>query len=223
MSKKISLETSVVNSISSEQLKIIPDIAEAGLDSFLDEGLLKELPAIKHLIGFIKAGKNIRDKLFLKKILLFHRELNNVPQENRKKFVDKMEKQENIRRRVGEALLLILERLDDMEKPVLIAKIFASYIKEEIDYTTMKRLITIVDRAVLSDLYFFAMFFDGIETGTHEHRTIYERLCGLGFLTVTGIGGEFLEKIGGSLFNYSMHEDGKLLHEIALKKNKAKA
>ena len=42
------------------------------------------------------------------------------------------------RRRVGEALLLLLDRLDDMGKPELVARVFRALIRGQVDRPTFQ-------------------------------------------------------------------------------------
>jgi len=49
------------------------DLAESELDSFLDEGVLKEIPGIKVIIACKKTWGAIHDRLFLRKVSDFLR------------------------------------------------------------------------------------------------------------------------------------------------------
>ena len=49
------------------------DLAESGLDSFFDEGVLKEIPGIKLAIACRKTWGAINDQLFLRKVAAFLR------------------------------------------------------------------------------------------------------------------------------------------------------
>ena len=56
------------------------------------------------------------------------------------------------RTKVGEDLLLLLERQDHFEKASLLGKIFSGRLREEIDEDTFFRLASTIDRASIADL-----------------------------------------------------------------------
>ncbi|NQU83376.1 MAG: hypothetical protein HQ536_01565 [Parcubacteria group bacterium] len=211
-----SLEISLINSLASEGLKIIPNTIEIALDSKLKEGLLKEVPVIGSLIKIVQAGINVRDELFLEKILLFLKELGKVSRTERKKFAQKLDKNPDFKQKTGEALLLLLERLNDMEKPIIVAKIFAQHIKEKIGFMTMKRLAIIVDQADLSDLQYLAQNVSNPNVSYMIGVPVKARLFNLGLMSVIGISkrGSF-DDYGKDFFEYSVNQEGKLLSEIA--------
>ena len=70
------------------------------------------------LIGVIRAAGSVRDPLLAKKLGRFLFALQSVPLDERQAFHDSLMDRAD-RRRVGEALLLLLDRLDDMDKPEL--------------------------------------------------------------------------------------------------------
>ena len=52
--------------------------------------------------------------------------------------------------------MLILDRLDDMEKPQMLAKVFAAFIRSKIDYGTFRHLASAIDHGTAEDLAEFA-------------------------------------------------------------------
>jgi len=70
----------------------------------------------------------------------------------RDKFRVKMEADPAFRRKVGENLILLLERHDHFDKSSLLGKVFAKYISGEIDYDFFLRIATSVDRLPINDL-----------------------------------------------------------------------
>lgn len=150
---KESLESGLIRSIAKNELKDIgTELGEVAIDSFLDEGILKEIPVIGIAAKVYSAGATISGKLFERKVLKFLYELNRISLQNRDDFVAKIQNDPKHEKKVGEHLIILLERLDDMEKPKIIAKIFAEYIEDKIDFEMFLRLSSAVDRTLVSDL-----------------------------------------------------------------------
>ena len=108
------------------------DFGEIALDSVMKDGILKDIPVIGSIIGISKAAISIRDKLLVRKILDFLQELSDTTEEERKKFLQGFEDNPQEQRRVGENLMLLLDRLDDLGKPTMIAKLLKAYVRASV-------------------------------------------------------------------------------------------
>lgn len=151
MTQKI--ETNLIQSIASSEIKnITEDYCELGLDAMLDEGVLKDIPVFGTLTKLYSVGATIHGKILEKKILKFLYELDKISFEKRTGFVEKLNCDQKFEQRVGEHLLLLLERLDDMNKPQILARIFSAHINKKIDYEMFVRLSSVVDKTLISDL-----------------------------------------------------------------------
>jgi hypothetical protein len=122
------------------------DVAEVALNHNLAAGVLKAVPIIGTLVKLARAGHSISEELFVRKLVRFLSTLQNVPVEEREKLLEKYPDASEEQRVLGENLLLALERLDDIGKPVVLARFFAAYIKSEIDYTTFTRLARALEK-----------------------------------------------------------------------------
>lgn len=127
-------------------------IAETLLDGVLNEGLAKDLPIIGSIIGLAKTGVQVRDYLFLKKIVSFLTGLNDVPTEQREEMISKIDETKEYRTTVGEKLLYIIDRCEDHEKAEIIALLFRSFLNKEITYSTFLRANRVVDNITIHDL-----------------------------------------------------------------------
>jgi hypothetical protein len=132
--------------------QITPDLLEIALDQVLDNDIIKDIPIVRTIAGIYKATVSIRDRGLVKKLVKFLFSLNSVSTEVRLQFKAKMGVDEKHRINVGEKLLLILERLDDMNKPNLIAHAFQAYMEEQIDFNMFQRLACAIDRSFYPDL-----------------------------------------------------------------------
>lgn len=143
----------IVDSVYSPKLSDLgKEFAEMGLDQLLDEGFLKDLPLIGSIVKVFKGVLDIRDRIFIAKIARFLYRLSKIPQENRDRFKNKISQEPKLKQRVGETLILIFDRLDDLEKPDFIAKCFSSYLGGKISFAQFRRLASAVDMAFVDDL-----------------------------------------------------------------------
>ena len=63
-------------SLFNDSKDIIEDYLEIGIDSIIDNGILKEIPIVKTIVGVLKVGKNVHDRNLLKQTLVFINEFN---------------------------------------------------------------------------------------------------------------------------------------------------
>jgi len=146
------IEISLIDSVLKENLKdLVETAAEAGLDAVLEQDVLKQIPVFGILIKIASLGATLRDRLFARKLLRFLREIADIPQDKRNEFAQKLDSKKE-KRRAGESILLLLERLDDMKKPEIIGRIVRLAILGEIDFDTSMKLSAMVDRSYISDL-----------------------------------------------------------------------
>lgn len=212
------IEIALLDSVAKDNLKeLIGDAAEYTLDSMLESEELKEIPVFGTLIRIASATSSLRDRLFAKKVYKFLASLKDVSPQKRQAFIQSIESQKGGQRRIGETILLLLERLDDMKKPDLIGKVFRQCILGEIQYKTALRLCSIIDHAYFPDLEDLVRCYKGEKIG-HD---VSASLAGLGLMELSGIdGGHFIGETedewdqGGA--GYSINWHGKLLIEKIL-------
>lgn len=126
--------------------EVLKDLAEAGIDQAFRDGFLKDVPIIGVVARICEMGAAVRDTLFVRKVGRFLLSLYEVPQEERERFVRDLETKPEDKKKVSEALLLLLDRLDDMDKPQILARLFVPYLKGEFPLETFSRLATVLDR-----------------------------------------------------------------------------
>lgn len=147
------------DSLSDQAIEGGSEVLEFALDQLLDEGLLKDFPVVGTAIKLAGLGKSIRDRLFLAKLQRFLSALPDVQAEEKEKFQEKVQSDKDFRNRVGETLLLIIERLDSLEKPEMLAKTFAYFMKGKISESDFRRLASAIDLAFIDDLKFLSAKF----------------------------------------------------------------
>jgi hypothetical protein len=153
-------------------------IAETLSDSMLEDGLLKDIPIIGTIVGLGKTSIKIPDLLFLKKVISFLSELENVSINDRKEMIDKIDSSEKFRIKVGEKLLYIIDKCDDHENAQYVSKLFAGYLEREIDYPDFLRGAKVIERIYIGDLVDFVnddrTNLEPNEIGDYEGTGLYE-------------------------------------------------
>lgn len=153
-------------------------IAESLTDSLLEDGLLKDIPIIGTIVGLGKTSIKITDLLFLKKVIAFLSELENVSINDRKEMIDKIDSSETYRIKVGEKLLYIIDKCDDHENAQYVSKLFAGYLEREIDYPDFLRGAKVIERIYTGDLVGFVnddrTDLEPNEIGDYEGTGLYE-------------------------------------------------
>ena len=152
MSDLNGLSVSLVDTLRKSDLQEVTiDLAEVGLDSVLNQGILKDIPFIGAFVGVAKTAVSIRDAQFLKKMIYFLTELHNIPADKREKQIKKIQENSNYRIKVGEKLLYIIEKCDDHNKAEIIGKLFKCYLEEKLDYDSFLRASVSIEKLYLDD------------------------------------------------------------------------
>ena len=137
---------------SSEAKDLAVDWAELGLDALLDEGVLKDAPIFGSIVKVCMVSKTIRDKLFVRKVWDFLRACPKFNDVEKLGFIREHLDDPVKAKKLSDAIVLILDNLDDMEKAAMLAKIFAALVRRHVDYADFRRLSAGVDRAFIDDL-----------------------------------------------------------------------
>ena len=149
------------------------------LDAVLDEGVLKDVPVFGWLVKGYGVVTTIRDRLFLKKVAMFLSGVGQIGENERSQFREKLGADEGYCRKVGENLILLLDRQDDFDKAYILGKVFCGYIRNTIDYAAFLRLAMTIDRAFIDDLknldtYYFTIKSYDIKLGVRKFKEIID-------------------------------------------------
>ncbi len=176
------IEKVIENSIKTNELDdLTKELGEVALDSILDDGILKDLPIFSTISAVVKIGINIKERIFVKKILRFLFELKEVPLKERNEFVDKINNDSQFESKVGESIIMIIDKTDTLQKSNLLGKLLAASIREEITYNQFLKLSSIINRAYVPTLYKLLE----INRGVHVESDVYEELFNLNLVTFT--------------------------------------
>lgn len=221
-----SIEESFLKTVIRSDLKdALIELSEVALDQTLTEGLLRDIPIIGTMAKLWSVAGTVRDQLFVKKLYIFYAALDKIPSAVREKQIATLSSNSKERQRVGEHLLLLLERLNHMKKPELLAYAFQSLLEGKIDRQQFDRLAYAIESLVIGDIDVFTESY--AEFGQNGPPQWKERFSGLyrcGLLTIEMVIAQ------GTLYSdgvikqrlieprYHLTEVGKLFHELIIVK-----
>lgn len=194
--------------------RLFADIGEAGIDTVMDEGFLKNIPIFNTLINLKIIVFSIKDKFFMDKLSRFIFNLEDVTWEERIEFFEKYYNGEEVE--LGEKLVFIIDKYDDSKKPEILAHLLKANMREYINHSQFLRLGLVVDRCFIDDLYFLKQF-DQNEVEFEETKSFeIQSLANNGLVRLSGFdGGDFTNPDSGGP-TYTMTELGLLLKKYGL-------
>lgn len=170
---KQNITSTVAAAIKSDALlDLAKEYGEISIDATLDEGLVKEFPVVSSLFSLVKVGVNIRDRLFVNKLIKFLANLSSLDASERQKMIARLEGDENYGRKVSEHLIEIIDRIDSHHKPKIIAHAFKAYAEEKIDVIVLNRIIVAIEQLPSFELKNVRSF----KEASCEERAKYENV-----------------------------------------------
>ena len=134
--------------------EILGDYIEVGIDSFINDGILKDIPIVNTIVAVFKAGKNVHDRNLLRQILTFIKEFNsgNISKD---KLVAYKSMIENNPKKCEEELgriLILLNNYIDTEKSIMLARLYRAYINKIINWNEFCEFSEIINRLFIQDI-----------------------------------------------------------------------
>ncbi|MBK0401222.1 hypothetical protein H0I76_18640 [Limibaculum sp. M0105] len=188
-------------------------LGDTALDAAIESGALDSIPILGLITSGTRAAREIRDALYLRKIVRLLRELQTVDADVRKDFIKNLGDKAELER-FGENILLILDRAEDSEKPAIVGRIIAAHIVGQIaSYSKAMRLVAMVDRAYVADLDYLKDFAPGVQ----RDRDVAASLSAIGFLSNRGFdGGGANQETNPGGYVYELNEYGEMLRRYGL-------
>ncbi|PAM96314.1 hypothetical protein B4N84_02510 [Flavobacterium sp. IR1] len=152
------ISTALTSTLKDSDLQgITTEFSEIFLDTFLAEGVLKDIPIINSIISIGKASAKVSDALFIKKVLYFLTQLSDVSADDREKVINEIDDSKKYRIKIGEKLLYILDKCDDHEKAELVGILFKSFLQNQIDYGDFLLCNLVIEKCMINDLEAFVL------------------------------------------------------------------
>lgn len=194
------------------------EFSENNLDLITENETIKTIPILNTIVGAGKTLIQVRERIFLKKVLFFLKQLDKTSAYERDLFIKQHFKTQKDKNKLCNSLIEILDRLDDSAKSELIGKIFLKFLKGEIDEGTMYRSFKVVDRTYLSDLITLEYFERYQSMGKEIPWLVLSELLSQGLLTYNSPGtiGDIGEHFRMDPRNISITPTGKMYADLEL-------
>lgn len=128
------------------------DIIEYGLDFFIENEAVKDFPVLGTAIKIGFTIKSISDKIFLKKVERFLFRFNELNAKEKYDMIVNIKLEEKTRKKVGESLILLIDRFSDFDKPEILSHCFLAYLRGQLTLENFLRLGNAIDFSYSPDL-----------------------------------------------------------------------
>ena len=135
--------------------EINADLYEVLIDSFLKDGIVKDIPIIGTILKLSKFSMSLKEHLFLKKIIYFISELKDISPKDRNKMISELDESKVHRIKVGEKLIYIIDKCEDHVSTEYVAKFFKSFLLNKISYSDFLRCTSIIQNIFIEDFECF--------------------------------------------------------------------
>jgi hypothetical protein len=184
----LSIRTADLALVEELDLDVALDLVEA-----VGDDIIPEIPILKTLYAFWKAGHTVSERLLMRKVEIFLRELRNTTAEEREAFLADLDYGPR-RKRMLDDLLLILDRHDAQRKTQIQGRIVRAWIKGELndgEYLDLTHATSTMNVNAVDDLRRF--YADDLEVDDTNVQLIYS----WAFLQLVGIDNSKVGSYGG--------------------------
>ncbi len=181
--------------------------SEAMLDTLSSNEVVRAIPVLNLAVGLLKTVDDVRSAALEAKLLAF------ITDERLRDSVDAQRIRGKLdgddAERLGETIFLTLDKVTDLKKPVLLAKVFAAYLDSAIERQVLLLLAHAIDIAFIGDLEYFI---DKRGAAAPEETLAVERLASAGLFDFY-----VSNEIGGGDKHYQLSPMGSsFLHALRL-------
>lgn len=178
----------MINHLTGNGIDLAQDYTEIALDSFLNYGLLKDVPLVGTAFKLGQSVLTLRNLIMARNYYIFISELrkNKKIDEELQEHLRELGKDPKKLRKEIEMLLIYIERYQEEEKAQYMANIYCAYLNHTvsgINWDTTVVFLELLDRVLLRDIHDFERVFAG-ETSSqvfNDHSGLL-RLSALGLL-----------------------------------------
>lgn len=148
-----SISYALSDSISDESQSVAAELMEVGLDSVMDDGLLKEVPILSLAVSLYKIGHSVQERHYVKKLAAFIDALNKgiTDEEKREYYKSKMIDNPKQRDKELEYILIILDRYIHPNKAQRLARAYLRFLNAEITWLEYAKTAETLDRLLPGD------------------------------------------------------------------------
>ena len=126
--------------------------SEAAIDLVTDNEAVKAVPVVGTAIRLLQGVDDVRSRALAAKLTKFLTEPALQSEKLRAKLRAGISASDEEARKIGESLFLVLDQMTDLEKPRLLAKVFAAYLDEVVSASELRRISHSMGSAFTDDL-----------------------------------------------------------------------
>ncbi|MED4060249.1 hypothetical protein [Priestia megaterium] len=139
----------VKREIFNPSIDLTADYSSLLIDNFVkDNSILEEIPLLKTIVAGTNIGLAIKERFFVKKFLNFLTEFHNgdLNERDLTEFKWKMDSKPNYKDKVIETLVIMIDRHSIVNQSKIMANLFISHIKEDIDWNRFNALCIVLEK-----------------------------------------------------------------------------
>ncbi len=141
-------------SISTKALDLSVDTAEIVLDSYLSDGVLKEIPIVKYAVSAYKIVDDLKGRFFIRKLQKFITSFNlgltsQEDVEKRKAIVLSKNRDSELA-----YITIIIDHYLDFNKPDILAKLYLAYLDDKTSWDEFCAYSEVLDKLLINDLHY---------------------------------------------------------------------
>lgn len=202
------------DSLTSEIILTATDLGEVALDSFLESGIIKDIPLLSTVVSLFKIGHSVGDAFYIKKLATFINEINRnaIVAEKLEKYKKSIHENPKKFKRDIEFILVLINRFIDSEKSKYLAKLYVAYLEEKIDWKDFVKYSQVIDQLFNADLE--VIFLEGVLLCKRKDSDDILRLESLGLLVEVNNAPKFEVNDTGHLIMETSHELDEVEYEL---------
>lgn len=128
------------------------EIGEVLIDQLVENPIAKEIPFVGSTLKLIKGFDDIRNRVFAAKLQSFIEPMNQADDSFGEEWRQKKSTSPKECEEIGETLLLVIEKTNDLKKAKLFGILFISFVYKAITATNLSRLAQAVDMCFIDDV-----------------------------------------------------------------------
>jgi hypothetical protein len=164
---------------------------EAGVDLITASDVLAAVPVVGTAFKVLRGVNDIRARAFMAKLAAFVTDPSLQSDASKDALRKAAISGNEESRKIGETLFLVLERLTDLDKPTLLARVLASHLANVISAEELRRLAPAIDAAFVEGIKKLAAASEPVD----ENASAWMRPLVVAGLTEQGVSGP----VGGRL------------------------
>ena len=148
-----SLSIALKDSLSKNMPDVLQETMEVTLDSFIKDGLFKDLPIIKYVASAYNMVNDIRSWHTIRKLAVFIDEFNRgvLEKDKYEEYIQLLSKDSKRINRELDYIVIIIDRMLELEKSAMLAKLYMAYLEKQISWNEFAKYSIVTERFLCGD------------------------------------------------------------------------